>query len=114
MDEALERCQRVIRLNPNPPDWYWWQLGFAYFHLGRYEVSLEALEKMTAPDRSHRILAATYAHLGRFEEARSEADEFMKVVPSFSIKEWARTEPYTDPNELQRYVDGLRKAGLPE
>ncbi len=48
------------------------------------------------------------------EEARSEAEEFMKVAPSFSIKEWARTEPYTDPNELQRYVDGMRKAGLPE
>ncbi len=47
------------------------------------------------------------------EEARSEAEEFMKVVPNFSIKEWARTEPYTDPDELQRYVNGLRKAGLP-
>ena len=38
----------------------------------------------------------------------------MKVVPNFSIKEWAKTEPYTDPDELQRYVNGLRKAGLPE
>jgi len=28
------------------------------------------------------------------------AQEFMKAVPNFSIKEWARTELYTDPNEL--------------
>ena len=114
VDEALERCQRAIRLNPNAPDWYWQTLGFTYFHLGRYEEALEALERITALGQARRILAATYAHLGRLDEARHEAEEFMKVVPNFSIKEWARTEPYTDPNELQRYVDGMRKAGLPE
>ena len=114
VDEALERCQRAIRLNPNAPDWYWQTLGFTYFHLGRYEEALEALERITALGQARRILAATYAHLGRLDEARHEAEEFMKVVPNFSIKEWARTEPYTDPSELQRYVTGLRKAGLPE
>ncbi len=114
VEEALERCQRALRLNPNCPDWYWWQLGFSYFHLGRYEDALEALERMTSPDAARWLLAATYAHLGRLEEACSEAQEFLKAVPNFSIKEWARTELYTDPNELQRYVNGLRKAGLPE
>ncbi len=59
-------------------------------------------------------MPVTYAHLGRLEEACSEAQEFMKAVPNFSIKEWARTELYTDPKEQQRYVNGLRKAGLPE
>ena len=113
-EEALKRCQRAIRLNPNCPDWYWWNLGFTYFHLGRYDEALESLEQMTTPGPARRLLAATYAHLGRLDEARSEAEEFMKVTPSFSIREWARTEPYTDPNELKRYVSGLRKAGLPE
>ena len=69
---------------------------------------------MTAPDQSARLLAAVYAHLGRLDEARHEAEEFMMVAPNFSIQEWARTEPYTDPKDLQRYLAGLRKAGLPE
>jgi hypothetical protein len=38
----------------------------------------------------------------------------MKVDPDFSITTWAKTEHYTDPTERQRYVDGLRKAGLPD
>lgn len=114
VDEALERCQRAIRLNLNCPDWYWWQLGFCYFHLGRYEDALEALGRIIALDQSRRLLAATYAHLGRLDEAHYEAEEFMKSFPNFSIKEWSRTEPYTDPNELQRFVDGMRMAGLPE
>jgi len=113
-EEALECCQRAIRLNPNCPDWYWWNLGFTQFHLGRYEEALESLEQMTTPGPARRLLAATYAHLGRFDAARSEVQEFMKLAPSFSIREWAKTEPYTDPNELERYVSGLRKAGLPE
>ncbi len=92
LEEALECCQRAIRLNPNCPDWYWLSLGFSYFQLGRYEDALEALERMTLPDQARRLLAATYAHLGRLDEARSEADELMKVVPNFSIDEWARTE----------------------
>ncbi len=114
VEEAMDRCKRAIRLNPNCPDSYWWVLGFSYFHLGRYEDALEALERMTAPDPARRLLAAVYAYLGRLDEARYTAKEYMKVIPNFSITEWARTEPYTDPNELQLYVDGLRKAGLPE
>jgi TolB-like protein/Tfp pilus assembly protein PilF len=114
VEEALKHCQRAIRLNPNCPDWYWWNLGFTYFHLGRYEDALESLEHMTSPGQARRLLAAVYAHLGCLDKARSEAEEFLKANPGFSIGEWARTEPYTDPNELQRYVSGLRKAGLPE
>ena len=48
------------------------------------------------------------------DEARSAAEEYVNVNPDFSIRDWARMEPYTDPTELQRYVNGLRKAGLPE
>ena len=114
VEQALERCQRAIRLNPNCPDIYWWHLGFAYFHLRRYKQALESLQKMTSQDQARRLLAAVYAYLGRLDEAHSTAEEYMKVNPKFSIREWARTEPYTDPGELQRYIKGLRKAGLPE
>jgi adenylate cyclase len=112
--DALDRCQRAIRLNPSCPDFYHWLLGFSYFHLGRYEDALAALERMTAPQYARRLLAATYAHLDRPEEAHSEAEEYVKLDPGFSITEWAKTEYYTDPKEMQRYVDGLRKAGFPE
>lgn len=114
VEEAVGRCQRAIRLNPNCPDWYWWQLGFTYFHLGRYEDALESLEQMTSPGQARRLLAAVYAHLGRLDEARFAAEGFLQANPTFSIKEWAKFEPYSDPNELQRFVDGMRNAGLPE
>jgi len=113
-DQALDRCNRAIRLNPNCPDFYYWLIGFSYFHLGQYEEALAALERMTAPQYARRLLGATYAQLGHLDEARAEAGEYLKLDPDFSIAAWARTEYYTDPDELQRYVDGLRKAGFPE
>ncbi len=112
--EALERCERAMRLNPSCPDFYYWLLGFSCFHLGRYEEASDALERMTSPQFARRLLAATYALQGRLEEAKSEADEYLKSDPDFSIEQWAMTEHYSDPEELQRYIEGLRKAGFPE
>jgi hypothetical protein len=45
---------------------------------------------------------------------KSEADEYLKSDPDFSIEQWAMTEHYSDPAELQRYIEGLRKAGFPK
>ena len=111
--EALERCDEAIRLNPNCPDWYHWIRASALFHLGRYDDALAALERMSAPEHAGRLKAATLAHLGRMQEAGREAEAFLRLVPGFSIGKWSRTEFYADPAELERYVDGLRKAGLP-
>ena len=113
-EDALARCKRAIHLNPNCPDWYHWIMGSAYFHLGRYDDALTTLDRMSATEHAGRLKAATYALLGRLEEARQEAAAFMQIVPGFSISRWARTEHYVKPGELQRYIDGQRKAGLPQ
>jgi hypothetical protein len=47
-------------------------------------------------------------------KASEEADSFMEIVPTFRIAEWWLTERYADPAELNRYTEGLRKAGFPE
>ena len=112
-EEAVERCDRAIQLNPKCPDWYHWIKGSAYFHLGRYDDVLAALERMSATEFAGRLKAATYAQLGRLDEARQEASEFMKLVPGFSISRWAQSEHYSKPEELERYIEGQRKAGLP-
>jgi TolB-like protein/Flp pilus assembly protein TadD len=114
LDIALSSCQRAIRLNPNCPNWYWWELGQVYFHRARYEDALSALKRMSDPGQAHRLLAATLAQLGRLEEAATHAAAFLKLVPGFSVDEFSKTEPYQDPAELDRYVTGLRLAGLPD
>jgi TolB-like protein/Tfp pilus assembly protein PilF len=114
LETALSSCQRAIRLNPNCPDWYWWEIGNVYFHQARLDEALSALQKMSDPGQAHRLLAATLAHLGRLDEAAMHASAFLKLVPGFSVNEFSEAEPYQDPAELDRYVSGLRLAGLPD
>jgi hypothetical protein len=68
---------------------------------------------MQNPAEGRRLLAAT-AHLGRMKEARREASEVMWLHPEFSIGRWQQRPPYRDTAPLERFMEGLRKAGLPD
>ena len=62
---------------------------------------------------SQRLLAASLAQLGRLEEAKAEAAQFLAAHPLFSIRQWASTQPFRHETDRQRFVDGYLKAGPP-
>ncbi|MGO4624405.1 adenylate/guanylate cyclase domain-containing protein [Ensifer sp. 2YAB10] len=113
--EAIELAQRALRMNPHPPGWYYWQLGFAHYAACQYEEAVRIL-RMEAIYRSpsRRILAASLAQLGRRDEAMREAALFMAMAPKFTIAHWAAAQPARDPQIVQRFIEGYRMAGLPE
>jgi hypothetical protein len=47
------------------------------------------------------------------EEARAALAKLRELEPQASIELYAR-EPYKRQDDLERFIDGLRKAGLPE
>jgi adenylate cyclase len=57
-------------------------------------------------------LVTSYSLLGREEEARSAAQELLRVNPKFAVEAWAKTMPYKNQEKLARFADALRKAGL--
>ena len=61
---------------------------------------------------AHIGLAATYAVLGREEEARTEVSEILRIEPGYSIKKYERFMFFQV--GLEPEIEGLRKAGLPE
>ena len=63
---------------------------------------------------AHVTLACPYAQSGQLEEARKEGAEVLRINPGFTIESAKRFLPYKDPKDLEHYVDGLRKAGVPE
>jgi adenylate cyclase len=63
---------------------------------------------------THVRLAACYAALGREEEAHAEAAEVLRLNPKFSVKGQAKRIQTVDKAAKERYIDALRKAGLPD
>ena len=114
-EEAIRSFERVIRLSPFDPLLFSTFAGMsgAFIGLGRFDEAVAAAKKALRQNPlyavTYRALAIALAHLGSEAEAREAAAGLLDLEPGFRISEWnaGRWLP-------QIYIDGLRKAGLPE
>jgi len=113
-EKSVEVMERAMRLNPYYPDWYLWYLADAYSAMGESAKVIATVQRMQNPNEGRRMLAASFAELGMIDEARTEAEKVIRLHPEFSISRWRHRPPYRDKALLERYIEGLRKAGLPE
>ena len=115
--EALKSFALSTRLDPHYASIVLHFLAQANFSLGQYETAaqqlVERIARTPGTDASRMLLAASYGHLGRVEDARAAWAELLKVNPNFSLAQRERVLPYKNPDDFQRIVDGLAKAGLP-
>lgn len=111
---SVELVEKAMRLNPYYPDSYLWCLADAHNAMGRAADVVATIQRMQNPAEGRRLLAANLAHLGRLEEARAESAEVLRLHPGFTIGQWRHRPPYRDAAVLERYIEGLRKAGLPD
>ncbi|MBI3800572.1 MAG: tetratricopeptide repeat protein, partial [Deltaproteobacteria bacterium] len=115
-EEGVGLVEKAMRLNPHYPPNYLNLLGFAYRTAGRYEEAIGPLKKALALSPNllpaHLNLAACYAELGRLEEAQAEVAAAQKLNPRLSLEAARQNSPYKNPADLERFLDGLRKAGL--
>jgi adenylate cyclase len=117
-ERAVAAVQRHMRLDPFyaplAPGW----LGLAHYMLKQYAPALAPLRECAAQAPNARLgrwgLAIAYAQLGKLEEARAEAAEVLRIYPKYTIGKAARLLPFKRPEDAEHFVDGLRKAGLPE
>jgi adenylate cyclase len=117
-EEALKLLQQAVRLDPFHPPNYLERLADAYWGVGNYIQCVEVAERGVALDPNyvglHGSLASCYAALGRDEEAKAATAEMLRTNPRFTLKAWAAYVPYTHERDLQRALNILRKAGVPE
>jgi len=112
-EEAVKRIKEAMRLNPNYPNWYLYILGISHYVAHDYRGAVETLKKMSPMGEARSNLAASLAQLGRMEEARTEAEKYLKDNPSFSATYAGSTIPFLHDKDRQHLVEGFIKAGLP-
>ncbi len=114
-EEAVRAGRTALKLNPFPPDYFYWLFCWALYAARRYDEVVRLLGSHNQRGvNSQRLLAGALAQLGRLGEAREIARQFMIAVPQFTISSWIKTLPARDPRDLQHFVEGYRLAGLPE
>jgi adenylate cyclase len=112
--EGIECIQNAFRLNPYPPGRYYAVRGYVEYAARRYENAVDTLRhETTYRTVSRRILAAALAQLGRIDEAKEEARQFLAANPHFSIRQWASTQPFRHDADRQHFIEGYLTAGLP-
>jgi tetratricopeptide (TPR) repeat protein len=117
--EALGFIEKAIRLKPDNY-WYLDTLGLAQFCMEQYEEALTSLEKLFyehKADYPRWLLAATYAHLGRQQEAEDVLTKYMKKsgYKGYTVERVLKIylHAFKDPKDTERFAEGLHKAGLP-
>lgn len=118
---AIERFAHAMRLSPLDP----WAMGMrsgtahAYFFLGRYDeaVSWAVMSLQENPNHQAglRMDAASNAMAGRPEQAQKAAARLRQLNPQLRVSSLKEVlGPYRRAEDLSRYEEGLRRAGLPE
>jgi len=109
-----------MRLNPLDARMRGMRTGTAYSHflLGCYEeaASWAAKTLQDSPDfpAALRVAAASNAMLGRLEQAHQAIVRLRHLLPGLRVSNLKDIVPQRRPEDLARYEEALRRAGLPE
>jgi len=116
--EAIEFAQYAVRLTPVYPAEFPAVLASAYHDSNRYTEAIAAatasLQLRNDDIDSMLILAAASVAQGRLDEAREIAARVKHLDPTFRLTEFSATQPYRNPQDLERLIGRLREAGLPD
>lgn len=118
-EESTIHAERSFRLSPRD-NHSMWSLAqtTANFGAGNYEKSVEWARKVIGATPEFpipwRYLVASLAHLGRLEEARAAKGHLLRIMPNESLRLVYAALPSANADRMQRFAEGLRKAGIPE
>jgi len=116
--KALSNVTKGMQLNPYYTWDYLYNQGLAFYSLNRYKEAIAALEM--AQQRNENVvpiklvLAASFESLNRHEDAEWTISELLISNPTVGLKHTEKTIPIVNPQLKQKFLEDLRKAGLPE
>jgi adenylate cyclase len=117
--EAIPHIDHAIRLSPH--DIHLTGMlthrAFLLFDLERYEEAFGWVQRASLRTNprtmTFALLAAVLIKLGRQEDARVALGDLLTHAPEISCSKY-RGSPFGAPKVMERFVDALHEAGLPE
>ena len=118
--EAIRRIDRAQRLAPHDPHGFFFDTARIMPHLLRREfgtaaaIGRRAIALNPGFSSAYKGMLSALGHLGRHEEAAALCRRLLQLEPQFSVRDAIARSPLIREEELNLYVDGLRRAGLAE
>ncbi len=117
-EDSIALVERSMQLSPSYQDWVVGVLARAQMHLGRGDEAVATWQRAIAMNPENYLsrvgLASAYGAIGAEDEARAAGRDVMARNPAFTVQSFVVALPYKNEADLERELDGLRKAGLPE
>ncbi|MGB5210277.1 MAG: adenylate/guanylate cyclase domain-containing protein [Gammaproteobacteria bacterium] len=113
-DEAIPMVEKAIRLSPQDPlmHEFLFAMASAHFAAGRYQEAMRfaqrSLDIEAEQPGAYRVLAAANGFLGRIVDAQAALDQMLMLAPDLSAE---HLRSFLPDHAVDKYVDGLRKAG---
>jgi TolB-like protein len=119
-DEAIALIERAVELSPRDPHlWTFYQVrALAHFSLDELKSAAffarKAIRQPNASYFPHALLVATLGAAGDIAAAREAVPDLMAKKPSYT-RAYARQDFFycSDEGLVERYLKGLRRAGVP-
>ncbi|QXI33197.1 MULTISPECIES: winged helix-turn-helix domain-containing tetratricopeptide repeat protein [Pseudomonas] len=117
---AIANLQHAARLSPLDPEMFRMQVGMAlaHFFAGQLEEAVEWAEKalIDLPSllAAVAVLAASHACAGRMPAAEQAMQRLRALDPKFRVSTLRQWLPIHRDEDLARFAEGLRLAGLPD
>ena len=119
-DTALERLKRCRELTASLPYFSLHENPFAIAYLMKrqykdaIEVGRRVVHFTPAFVNGYKPLIAALGHLRRRKEAAPYIKKLIEIEPDFTLKKFGENYPFLQERDRQHYIEGLRRAGLPE
>ena len=116
--EALPSLDAAIKLSPRDPNMgsFLVRTADAHLFMREYDEAVawarKALREPGFQWSRYAVLLSALGHLDRSEEARRVLQDFLPRRPDFSIDFVRTTHLISDPDDMDHYLGGLRKAGV--
>jgi TolB-like protein/class 3 adenylate cyclase len=119
-DIAIEQVSHAFRLSPIDPEVYRLEvtMAFAHFCLGRYvEAStwaMKALARQSSFVPAMRVATAAHALAGNVAEARRILGQMCRLDPTLTQSSYRSKTFFRRTEDVERFVEGFRLAGMAE
>jgi len=115
LKRAVQLTSKALRIDPNPPGWYYVPQILFHYDRREYDAALTASLKMNMPKffHTHVWRSAMYGELGRSADAAASRDKLLQLYPTYAENARRELKKFNvNPALADHVIDGLRKAGL--